>query len=91
MTTEPRMWITGCSKCNGRWAGHVKPAYSNPVEYVRTDEVKTLIAAAVLAEREECAKIAETYSDTCGSRDDRDIIAAQCASLIASDIRARNR
>jgi hypothetical protein len=48
MSLEPRMWINDCGKCNGRWAGRVKPAYSNAVEYVRMDEVERML----LAERE---------------------------------------
>ena len=42
MSLGPRMWIDDCSKCNGRWAGHVKPAYSKAVEYVRIDEAENL-------------------------------------------------
>jgi len=46
-TAQERMWINDCDKCNGRWAGHVKPAHSNPTEYVRAD-----LHAALLAERD---------------------------------------
>lgn len=42
MSLEPRMWIDNCSKCNGRLASHVKPAFANAVEYIRADEVEQL-------------------------------------------------
>lgn len=40
-----RMWIEPCGKCNGRWAGHVKPAFSTATEYVRADSLSALIEA----------------------------------------------
>ena len=46
MSLEPRMWIHDCSKCNGRWAGHVKPAHPNAVEYVRADAVEQMLLDA---------------------------------------------
>lgn len=48
MTFESRMWIDNCGKCNGRWAGHVQPAYSSAQEYIRTD----IVSEMLLAERE---------------------------------------
>lgn len=68
-----RMWIDSCSKCNGRIASHVKPAYSHAVEYVRADvdsvveeAIGNAVSRAVAAERAACIQIVESCGASYG-------------------------
>lgn len=52
-------------------------------------EIVDIIDAAIAAEREACARIADTHSDAFGSQDECDQIAARTGAIIAEEIRAR--